>query len=152
MATARNTSERSSLLRNSRDDLTPPLLSKSASTMLTSSKSAALLSTIAVVFGLSAAAYAEYIHFPFGWRPFGMGSLPDLYEASIEEIQDGLKRRRFTSVGLVKASRTNPLLPVLPLLTWSLTGIPCPYRRGQLAGTYPARSLGNQPECTGASC
>lgn len=31
-----------------------------------------------------------------------MGSLPDLYEAGIEEIQDGLKRKRFSSVDLVK--------------------------------------------------
>ncbi|EPT03273.1 hypothetical protein FOMPIDRAFT_1116650 [Fomitopsis schrenkii] len=32
-----------------------------------------------------------------------MGSLPDLYEAGIEEIQDGLKKKHFTSVDLVKA-------------------------------------------------
>ncbi|KAH9840829.1 amidase signature enzyme [Rhodofomes roseus] len=32
-----------------------------------------------------------------------MGSLPDLYEAGIEEVQVGLKKKRFTSVDLVKA-------------------------------------------------
>ena len=70
--------------------------------MLTPSKSTALLSALAVLLGLSAAACAEYIQLPFSWRLFGMGSLPDLYEAGIEEIQDGLKKRRFTSVDLVK--------------------------------------------------
>ena len=72
--------------------------------MLTPSKSTAAVSALAVVLGLSAAVYAEYIRFPFGWRLFGMGSMPDLYEAGIEEIQDGLKKKRFTSVDLVKAS------------------------------------------------
>lgn len=73
--------------------------------MLTMSRPAALLSTLAVVVGLSAVVYADYIQIPFGWRLFGMGSLPDLYEAGIEEIQDGLKKKHFTSVDLVKVSR-----------------------------------------------
>ena len=31
-----------------------------------------------------------------------LGGLPDLYEASIAELQEGLERRAFTSVDLVK--------------------------------------------------
>ncbi|TFY57557.1 hypothetical protein EVJ58_g6950 [Rhodofomes roseus] len=72
--------------------------------MLTpSSRSAVVLSALAITLGLSLAAYAEYVQIPFGWSLFGMGSLPDLYEAGIEEVQVGLKKKRFTSVDLVKA-------------------------------------------------
>ncbi|KZT64227.1 amidase signature enzyme [Daedalea quercina L-15889] len=66
--------------------------------------STTLLSATVVALGLSVAAYADYIHIPHNWRLFGMGPLPDLYEAGIEEIQDGLKKKRFTSVDLVKVS------------------------------------------------
>lgn len=34
-----------------------------------------------------------------------MALLPDLYEAGIEEIQDGLTKKRFSGVDLVKVSR-----------------------------------------------
>ena len=38
-----------------------------------------------------------------------LGGLPDLYEASIAELQEGLQRREFTSVDLVKVrSFPNP--------------------------------------------
>lgn len=33
-----------------------------------------------------------------------LGGFPDLYEASIAELQEGLEKRRFTSVDLVKVS------------------------------------------------
>ncbi|KAH9931566.1 amidase signature enzyme [Fomitopsis serialis] len=71
--------------------------------MLTPGRSTAVLSALAIALGLSLAAYTEYVRIPLSSSLFGMGSLPDLYEAGIEEIQDGLKRKRFTSVDLVKA-------------------------------------------------
>ncbi|TFY69349.1 hypothetical protein EVJ58_g456 [Rhodofomes roseus] len=60
--------------------------------MLTpSSRLTAILYALAIVLGLSLCFSV-------------MGSLPDLYEAGIEEVQDGLKKKCFTSVDLVKVS------------------------------------------------
>ena len=39
-------------------------------------------------------------------------SLPDLYEASIAELQEGLEKRQFTSVDLVKVRRSNVWHPL----------------------------------------
>ncbi|PCH36783.1 amidase signature enzyme [Wolfiporia cocos MD-104 SS10] len=61
----------------------------------------ALYSALALVLGVCITAYGSG-HPSLDWLP-GMGSLPDLYEASIEELQEGLRKRRFTSVDLVKA-------------------------------------------------
>ncbi|CCM00820.1 uncharacterized protein FIBRA_02862 [Fibroporia radiculosa] len=56
-----------------------------------------ILSTLAFALGLGLTAYGAQQ--TFSW----MSEYPDLYEASIAELQDGLKRGRFTSVDLVKA-------------------------------------------------
>lgn len=57
-----------------------------------------LLSALAAVLGVYLAVSSGG-HIPF----LGMYAYPDLYEATIEELQEGLKKRRFTSVDLVKA-------------------------------------------------
>ncbi|KZT05015.1 amidase signature enzyme [Laetiporus sulphureus 93-53] len=61
------------------------------------------LSTLAVVLGVYLTVYGYgTLPPPLSWI-FGAGSLPDLYEASMEELQEGLRKGRFTSVDLVKA-------------------------------------------------
>lgn len=54
---------------------------------------------------------------------------PDLYEASIVELQSGLEKNQFTSVDLVKVSSLGLFLYILTDIF--IIGIPRPYRRGQ---------------------
>lgn len=53
---------------------------------------------------------------------------PDLYEASIAELQLGLEKKQFTSVDLVKVSL---LVFSLSIFDLSILGIPRAHRRGQ---------------------
>ena len=68
------------------------------------------------------------------------GMLPDLYEASVTELQMGLDGGRFTSVDLVKVGT----------IVWQTrekyqddAGVHYTNRRGQLEGAYSSRSTRN---------
>lgn len=71
-----------------------------------------LLSALAAVLGVYLAVSSGG-HIPF----LGMYAYPDLYEATIEELQEGLKKRRFTSVDLVKVSSASVLCRNIEVLT-----------------------------------
>ena len=62
---------------------------------------------------------ASALHVRLAWalpENVARASLPDLYEASIAELQDGLEKRQFTSVDLVKVCHLSDL-PVVSRLT-----------------------------------
>lgn len=52
--------------------------------------------------------------------------LPDLYEASIPELQNGLNAGLFSSVDLVKVRRLYILLLLSILMKFIVIGISCP--------------------------
>jgi hypothetical protein len=59
-----------------------------------------------LVFGLLA--LVVHLHFSLRWSPkVHQNVLPDLYEASIAEIQEGLEKGMFTSVDLVKVRQAS---------------------------------------------
>ena len=96
-----------------------------------------LASLLAVVYQLRVA---------FGFSPTSFRSaevvggklLPDLYEASIDELQDGLDKGLFTSVDLVVVSdpHASDLRPLVQThWVWIWPGVLCSYGRSQ-----PSRS------------
>jgi amidase len=59
-----------------------------------------------------------------GFRKDVSVPLPDLYEASVLELQEGLDAGHFTSVDLIKASLFDTDLSFIPALNF-LTGVFC---------------------------
>jgi len=70
--------------------------------------------------------------------------LPDLYEASIAELQDGLEKGLFTSVDLVKV-RELYSKRYKPHILNILSGLFCSYRRSESGRPGAPRCLGEKP-------
>lgn len=84
----------------------------------------------------------------------GAPPLPDLYEASISELQDGLSKGYFTSVDLVQASIPRPPgthRATASNIVYLDIGVFCSHRGGQSSRRKFACRYRDEPECSEAS-
>lgn len=86
-----------------------------------------------------------------GRIPAASSPFPDLYEASIADLQDGLQKGLFTSVDLVKVW-SDTCIHADYHSRYALLGLLCANRGSEPLRTRPARGHRNEPKYARTSC